>query len=311
MNFAVLIATRNRPEQLNTLLLSLRRSAKRINQVTIVSSGINVSGVVNSHQTFIPINHFHSEISGQIAQKIKGIELIPSNTEWVMFLDDDVIMSEYSIDRLIDNYLTNSDYKGVAGFGLNLNNIELRHPRALANLFLKIAGLYSGTPGAVLKSGHAEKYLGSTEAIYTQWLNGLSVWRYDQLKNYNPKFARIDYAAYEDVFFSYRISKQHKLLFTNDVDAYSQTFENFSSLSARQFKAAAYMRFLFVAENQELSKSLMLFAQIFRTLDFIISGDKTLSALKRSTYSLRIYIDLSFSALIRISPIQLLNKRYI
>ena len=311
MNFAVLIATRNRPEQLNTLLISLRSSEKRISHVTIVSSGIDVSGVVNSHQACLPINHFNSEISGQIVQKIKGIELIPSNTEWVMFLDDDVIMPEYSIDRLIDNYLTNSDYKDVAGFGLNLNNIELRQPRALANLFLKIVGLYSGTPGAVLKSGHAEKYLGSTETIYTQWLNGLSVWRYDQLKNYNPKFARIDYAAYEDVFFSYRISKQHKLLFTNDVDAYSQTFENFSSLSARQFKAAAYMRFLFVAENQELSKSLMLFAQIFRTLDFIISGDKTLSVLKRSTYSLRIYIDLSFSALIRISPIQLLNKRYI
>jgi hypothetical protein len=311
MNFAVLIATRNRPEELNTLLISLRRSARRISQVTIVSSGIDVSGVVNSHQTFIPIDHFHSEISGQIAQKIKGIELIPSNTEWVMFLDDDVIVSGNSIDRLIDNYLTNSDYKDVAGFGLNLNNIELRRPKALASLFLKIVGLYSGTPGAVLKSGHAEKYLGSTGAIYTQWLNGLSVWRYDQLKNYNPKFARIDYAAYEDVLFSYRISKQHKLLFTNDVQADSQTFEKFSSLSARQFKAAAYMRFLFVAENQELSKYLMLFAQIFRTLDFIISGDRTLSILKRSTYSLRIYIDLSFSALIRINPIQLLNKRYV
>ena len=311
MNFAVLIATRNRPEELNTLLISLRRSARRISQVTIVSSGIDVSGVLNSHQTFIPINHFHSEISGQIAQKIKGIELIPSTTEWVMFLDDDVIVSENSIDRLIDNYLTNSDYKDVAGFGLNLNNIELRRPKALANLFLKIVGLYSGTPGAVLKSGHAEKYLGSTGAIYTQWLNGLSVWRYDQLKNYNPKFARIDYAAYDDVLFSYRISKQHKLLFANDVQAVSQTFEKFSSLSARQFKAAAYMRFLFVAENQELSKYLMLFAQIFRTLDFIISGDRTLSILKRSTYSLSIYIDLSFSALIRINPIQLLNKRYV
>jgi hypothetical protein len=275
-----------------------------------VSSGIDVSGVVNSHQTFIPINHFHSEISGQIAQKIKGIDLIPSNAEWVMFLDDDVIMSEYSIDRLIDNYLTNSDYKDVAGFGLNLNNIEIRRPRALANLFLKIVGLYSGTPGAVLKSGHAEKYLSSTGAIYTQWLNGLSVWRYDQLKNYNPKFARIDYAAYEDVLFSYRISKQHKLLFTNDVSAYSQTFEKFSSLSAQQFKAAAYMRFLFVAENHELSKFLMLFAQIFRTLDFIFGGDQSLSILNRSTYSLRIYIDLVFSTFIRIDPIQLLNKRY-
>jgi hypothetical protein len=276
-----------------------------------VSSGIDVSGVVNSHQTFIPMNHFHSEISGQIAQKIKGIELMLSNTEWVMLLDDDVIMSEYSIDRLIDNYLTNLDYKDVAGFGLNLNNIQLRRPRVLANLFLKIVGLYSSTPGAILKSGHAEKYLGSTATIYTQWLNGLSVWRYDQLKNYNPKFTRIDYAAYEDVLFSYRISKQHKLLFINDVHAYSQTFEKFTSLSARQFKAAAYMRYLFVTENQELSKFLMLFAQIFRTLDFIISGDQSLSMLKRSTYSLRIYIDLIFSALIRVNPIQLLTKRYI
>jgi hypothetical protein len=311
MNFAVLIATRNRPEQLNTLLISLRKSAERINQVTIVSSGIDVSGVVNSHKTFIPINHFHSEMSGQIAQKIKGIELMLSNTEWVMLLDDDVIMSEYSIDRLIDNYLTNLDYKDVAGFGLNLNNIELRRPRVLANLFLKIVGLYSSTPGAILKSGHVEKYLGSTATIYTQWLNGLSVWRYDQLKNYNPKFTRIDYAAYEDVLFSYGISKQHKLLFIHDVHAYSQTFEKFTSLSTRQFKAAAYMRYLFVSENQELSKFLMLFAQIFRTLDFIISGDQSLSILKRSTYSVRIYIDLLFSTLIRVNPIQLLTKRYI
>lgn len=310
MNFAVLIATRNRPEQLNTLLISIRRSAKRINQVTIVSSGINVSEVVSSHQTFIPINHFHSEISGQIAQKIKGIELIPSNTEWVMFLDDDVIMLEYSIDRLIDNYLTNSDYKDVAGFGLNLNNIELRHPRALAKLFLKIVRLHSDSPGAILKSGHVQKYLDSKVNIYTQWLNGLSVWRYDVVKNYNPEFSRIDYAAYEDVLFSYRISKQHKLLFVTDIYANSQTLEKFTSLSARQFKAAAYMRFLFVAENPELSKISMLFSQFFRTLDFIMSGDQGLSIVDRTTYSLRIFIDLTFSIFTRINPIQLLNKRY-
>jgi len=311
MNFAVLIATRNRPEQLNSLLISLRKSAKRINQVTIVSSGIDVSGVVNSHQNFFPINHFHSEISGQIAQKIKGIELILSNTEWVMLLDDDVVMQENSIENLIDRYLTNPEYKNVAGFGLNLNNIEFKAPGTLAKLFLKIVGLYSDTPGAILKSGHAQRYLCTAQEIYTQWLNGLSVWRYDQLKNYNPKFTRIDYAAYEDVLFSYRISKQHKLLFINDVHVSSQTFEKFTSLSTRQFKAAAYMRFLFVAENQELSKFLMLFAQIFRTLDFIISGDQSLSILKRSTYSVRIYIDLLFSTLIRVNPIQLLTKRYV
>ena len=310
MNFAVLIATRNRPEQLYTLLISLRSSEKRISHVTIVSSGIDVSGVVNSHQAFLPINHFNSEISGQIVQKIKGIELIPSNTEWVMFLDDDVIMPEYSIDRLIDNYLTNSDYKDVAGFGLNLNNIELRHSRALANRFLKIVGLHADTPGAILKNGHAQKYLGTTETIYTQWLNGLSVWRYGELKNYNPKFSRIDYAAYEDVLFSYRVSKRNQLLFASDVYANSQTFEKFSSLSVQQFKAAAYMRFLFVAENQELSKILMLFAQVFRTLDFIRSGDQGKSVLCRIWHSVKILFDLFFAIITRVKPLQLLNKRY-
>jgi hypothetical protein len=310
MNFAVLIATRNRPEQLNTLLMSLRRSAKRISQVTIVSSGIDVSGVVNSHQTFIPINYFSSDISGQIAQKVKGVELLPSNTEWAMFLDDDVVIPEYSINNLIDNYLTNSEYKDVDGFGLNLNNIELRRPSALAKFLLKIVGLHSDTPGAILKSGHAQKYLGTTDAIYTQWLNGLSVWRYDKVKNYDPKFSRIDYAAYEDVLFSYRVSKQNKLLFAADVYANSQTFEKFSSLSAQQFKAAAYMRFLFVAENQELSKNLMLFSQIFRTLDFIRIGDQGTSALCRIWHSVKILFDLFFAIITRVKPLQLLNKRY-
>lgn len=310
MNFAILIATRNRPEQLNTLLISLSKSARRINLVTIISSGIDVSDVVNSHRTFLSINYFNCVVSGQIAQKTMGIELIPSSIEWVLFLDDDVVISENSIDNLIDNYLNKSEYGDVAGFGLNLNNIELRRSKPLTNLFLKIVGLHSNTPGKILKSGHVQKYLDSDKDVYCQWLNGLSVWRANQLKNYYSKFSKIDYAAYEDVIFSYRVSKQYKLLFAAGVYANSQTVEKFSSLSARQFKAAAYMRFLFVAENQELSKFLMLFAQIFRTLDFIKSGDQSLSIVNRSICSLKIFSDLVFSILTRTSPVQLLNKRY-
>lgn len=310
MSFAVLIATRNRPAQLNTLLFSLRSSAKRISLVTIVSSGIDVSDVVDSHRTFLSIHYLNSVVAGQIAQKAQGIELIPPNIEWVLFLDDDLVISESSINNLIDNYLNNSEYRDVAGFGLNLNNIELRRSKAFVNLFLKIVGLHSNTPGIILKSGHAQSYLGSKRRIYTQWLNGLSVWRYDQLIKYNPIFTKIDYAAYEDVMFSYRVAKQHRLLFANDVYANSQILEKFSSLSAKQFTAAAYMRFLFVVENQELSKFLMLFAQIFRTIDFIKNGDQNLSVGNRTTHSLRIFIDLVFSILTRIKPIQLLNKRY-
>ena len=310
MNFAVLIATRNRPQQLNTLLISLSKSVNRISQVTIVSSGENVSEIINNHRSYLPLTYFHSEISGQIAQKMKGIELISSNTDWVLFLDDDLVISDDAINNLIDNYLNNSKYKDVAGFGLNLNNIELRHQSKFIALFLKLVGLYSDTPGIILKNGHAQKYLDSNNDIYTQWLNGLSVWRFNLLKNYNPKFSTIDYAAHEDVLFSYKISKQYKLLFIAGVYANNQHHEKYLSSSATQFKAAAYMRYLFVVENKELSKLLMLVAQFFRTLDFIISGEPSRSLFYRTLYSVKILFDLLFTTFTRVEPLQLLTKRY-
>ena len=310
MNFAVLIATRNRPEQLNTLLSSLSKSVNRISQVTIVSSGTNVSEIINNHCPYLPLTYLHSEISGQIAQKMKGIELISSNTDWVLFLDDDLVISEDAIDNLIDNYLNNSKYKDVAGFGLNLNNIELRGQNKFMSLFLKLVGLHSDTSGMILKNGHAQRYLDSNNDIYTQWLNGLSVWRFNLLKNYNPKFSRIDYAAYEDVIFSYKISKQYKLLFIAGACANNQHYEKYSSLSASKFKAAAYMRYLFVVENKELSKLLMLFAQFFRTLDFIRGGEPSKSLFYRTLYSVKILLDLLFATLTRVEPLRLLTKRY-
>ena len=94
MKFAVLIATRNRPQQLNTLLGSLSKSVDRISQVTIVSSGENISEIINNHRPYLPLTYFHSEISGQIAQKMKGIELISSKTDWVLFLDDDLVIPD-------------------------------------------------------------------------------------------------------------------------------------------------------------------------------------------------------------------------
>ena len=90
---------------------------------------------------------------------MKGIELISSKTDWVLFLDDDLVIPDDAIDNLIDNYLNNSKYEDVAGFGLNLNNIELRRQSRFMAFFLKLVGLHSDTPGIILKNGHAQRYL--------------------------------------------------------------------------------------------------------------------------------------------------------
>lgn len=310
MNLAVIIATRNRPKQLNNLIRSLSDSKTRISQVIIISSGLNVSTIVNHYQELLPLTHFHSEIAGQMFQKIKGIQLISADIDWVMFLDDDVVIWNDAIDTLINDYLKDSKYKDVGGFGLNLTNMRMRKDIKILNKVLKLIGLHSDTPGVVLKNGHVQKYLNSKTDVYTQWLNGLSVWRFDLLKNYNPKFSRIDYAAYEDVFFSYKVSKQCRLLFAAQVYAHNQNSENYIPLTSSQFKAGAYMRFLFVVENKELSTILMIITHFFRTLDFIRCGDPSRSIFYRTKYSVKILSDLVFATTTKAEPLQLLTKRY-
>jgi len=258
----------------------------------------------------LPLTYFHSEIAGQMFQKMKGIQLIASDIDWVLFLDDDVVIWNDAIDILINNYLKNSKYKDVGGFGLNLGNIKMRNNAKIFNGLLKFIGLYSDNPGIILKNGHAQKYLNSKTNIYTQWLNGLSVWRFDLLKNYNPKFSKIDYAAYEDVFFSYKVSKQCRLLFAAKVYAHNQNSENFTPLTSSQFKAGAYMRYLFVVENKELSAFLMLGTHFFRTLDFIRCGDPSKSIFYRTIHSVKILFDLIFATITQAEPLRLLSKRY-
>jgi hypothetical protein len=310
MRLAVLIATKNRPVQLNTLLCSLQQSKNRINQVIIVSSGSEVSEIIESYRYSLNIIHSHSKVSGQIYQKIEGLKLLDKHIDWVLFLDDDLTISKVAIDDLIDGYLHNPKYKDVGGFGLNLSNIELRSHSYFSNYVLKLIGFKSQKPGTILKSGHAQKYLDSKNDIYTQWLNGLSVWRSELLHHYKYNFSRVDYAAYEDVIFSYRASREMRLMFASRIYAENQGLEKFKPLITSQFKAGAYMRFLFVVENNEFSKISMLISQLFRTLDFTINGDPAHSVFYRAVYSFNILVDLIKASIINKNPVALLVEKY-
>ena len=310
MSIAILVATKNRPDKLTKLLESLTPSANYISQTVIVSSGQNISQVIADFKDSLNIKHLHSKVSGQITQKIEGIKYIDERNSWVLFLDDDITISKEAIDTLLNNYLTTPKFIDVKGFGLRINNLEFRKYTKKQIMILRVFGLYSDRGGSVLKSGHAQTYQNSLEDIETEWLNGISAWRAESLRSYSSRFPEINYAAYEDVIYSYRISRKNRLLFASSVSVVNQDLEIYTPLTLTQYKAGSYMRYLFVSENKNLSKSNLLIAQLFRSIDFTINGDLSMPKAIRFAKTFLIWWDLCLAILIKTDPIKLLNKRY-
>ena len=310
MSIAILVATKNRPDKLTKLLESLTPSANYISQTVIVSSGQNISQVIADFKDSLNIKHLHSKVSGQITQKMEGIKHIDEKISWVLFLDDDITISKDAIDTLINKYLKNPIFIDVNGFGLKINNLEFKKYTKVQIMVMRVFGLYSDKSGSVLESGHAQTYQNSLEDIETEWLNGISAWRAESLRSYSSRFPEINYAAYEDVIYSYRISRKNRLLFASSVSVVNQDLEIYTPLTLNQYKAGSYMRYLFVSENKNLSKSNLLIAQLFRTIDFTINGDLSMPKAIRFAKTFLIWWDLCLATLIKTDPIKLLNKRY-
>ena len=310
MQIAILIATKDRPEKLDRLLLSITHSEQHIRQVVIVSSGNSISNIVKRYSDLINLKHIHSEISGQIHQKSIGIQAIEGGINWVLFLDDDVTLPVNSLDVLVSNYLVNPKFAKVFAFGLKIEGIKYRKYSWFTKLILLLFYLYSNQKGKVLGSGHAQIYQDSLTDIETQWVNGISVWRIETLQSYGFISSKLSYSAYEDVIFSYRVSRDHPIIFASKVIVKSQDSEEIQPITLNQFKSGSYMRYFFVTKYPDLSRIKLLIAQLLRSVQFTLFGDKTLSGIIRFKHSVHIWFDLLRAFLFKIDPTFLLNKRF-
>jgi len=309
-DLCLLIATKDRQLNLNNLLDSISKSSLLPAKVIVVYAGTDISQIVNKYVSQISIEVIYSPVASQVSQKLIGINSLDQNAAWVLFLDDDIILPMDSLSILVNKYIRNPNLKDVYGFGLKVINLEFRKLTFKQQLFLRPFGLYSNKSGSVLKSGHVQNYQELLKDTETQWLNGASAWKSEILKDYSTGFSKIDYAAYEDVIFSYKVSKSNRLYFASSVTVINQNIENHRPLTFTQFKAGAYMRYLFVKTNKELSVNKLLFAQLVRNIDFIKNGDPNISILSRFIKSSFIWIDLLLDVITKKNPVNLLTKRY-
>jgi glycosyltransferase involved in cell wall biosynthesis len=303
MKIAILISTRNRPEQLDALLNSISLLEVKPAQVVISSSGSSVSSVIDKYKHHFLVTHVHSELYGQIRQKMLGIQAIENCIQWTIFLDDDVLLPKNTLRKLNDfiQLRVRQSSSNLLGIGFrtpsttNLKGTS-KAKKILARFFL----LDSKNLGDVLASGHPVSYVDSTDTISTRWLNGISAWSHNCLKNYGSDFLESRYSAYEDVFFSYGQSKLGELIFTPSIEIEFQS-SLITDLSQQSvFKAASFWRLKFVLNHPELSNYKFLWSQVGRSLFFLANSKRTFSGFALGAYTtISIFIEIVFQLVIK------------
>lgn len=291
-DLCVLIATKDRKNELNELLSSISSSTLVPKKILIVSSGSNISHLKSKDFQNIDLEIIHSDISGQSIQKSIGINLLSNNYEWILFLDDDVILESSTLEILYNEYITNPIFKSYLGFGLGITNRGARNQNRAFKYVLRQFNLFSDTPGSITKSGHAQSYLDHGAQIEVDWLNGISAWNSKVLFNYSSQQTPIPYSAYEDVAFSYKVSKNHKLLFIPRAKVRNQKMEGGSPLTVNQFVCGGYSRYKFVFNNAELSKKWLLVTQIIRGADFIFRKNQNCKISTRVGVAIKLWTSL-------------------
>ena len=305
-SFAILIPTRNRPKELSILLRSIQKSTRLPEQVVVIASGQNVAHILDEFSKSLEITYLHTEVTGQIAQKRLGVDLVSKEVDWCLFLDDDLILGESALDLAL-SAARSYEKRDIIGIGLSLPPLS----RALnaSKVNKKLLGLFklsSSRPGEVLSSGHATSYLQETSVTETQWLNGASMWKLEHAKNYGIGLPSTPYAACEDLIFSYPLSKQGTLIYVPESKLRFQESQLSDFDSFEVLRAASYWRYYFISKNQGLSFRWFFLSQIIRSLYAIKKAKvKRLGLLLEL---LRLHFNLVLNHFAGVSPNVLLNE---
>jgi len=309
LNFSILIATKNRPKELALLLDSITKSTVLPSKLVIVFSGTDINQIIAKYIPILNIKLIRSEIESQIFQKSKGIESLKINDGWVLFLDDDVLIDNKTIEILVNQYIFNEKYSLYVGFGLAIKNIKNRNLNLLSKLLLYVFKLYSFKPGAITKSGHPQSYLHQNFDCDVSWLNGISLWRSDVLQTYINNDLIVDHSSYEDVIFSYSLNKRYKLRFVSDAIVTSQMQMVSQITSSRQFIYGSYLRYYFVDKNKEFSKYWLLMAQILRSIEYIFVTKDEFSFYSKIKIALDVWFSLFHASINKTAGIELIRSK--
>lgn len=206
MKIGFVVPTKNRPREMERLLLSLEAQAVRPQAVVIVDGGAtSLDACLEMHKRF-PIKYILEKSSITEARN-RGVEELERDIDIIGFLDDDLVFEPGSLDAMLDFWSKADDRVGGAGF--NITNHSVRRK---GNVLKWPFFLDSKAPGQMLRSGYNTPYCPVAKTQKVSWLyGGATLWRRKVLETYRFDEWYEGYGLMEDIDFSYNVSKKFDL----------------------------------------------------------------------------------------------------
>lgn len=265
MKISIVIPTKDRYWSLKKTILFLEKNKFFFDELIIVDSSLTekkkIENLCNNSKIKIKLLHSRPSIS---LQRNLGLKKVNKTSDFVMFLDDDIIFYKNSLIEM-KKFLKSLD-KMIIGVGFNL--ITKKKPIFLdkikkSKLFEKL-NLYSSSPGRVVNSGWHTIGFNHKKNINVQWLPTCSsLFRTKFLKNINFDVFFSGYSYLEDLDFSYRVGKlgilticaKAKYVHKNEIERSSYNFG----------KREVVNRYYFVLKNK-LNFNNFLFNALLRSI---------------------------------------------
>lgn len=256
-DLAILVPTKDRPEQLRDLFDSLVRQTMPVGRVVVVDGGVSVRDVVMGYTDRLPVEHYVCQPPGQIRQRNMGISLLDHRTPLIASMDDDIVFEADAVEQMIAFW--NRVEPETAAVAFN----QINTPREPDTWLRRLFRLSGPEPGRVMRSGFTTSNNPADADHRADWVSGgAAVWRLDVLQQNPRRELPSRWAIGEDVIFSFRISRTHPMYVCAASRVRHEHVFDYGVKRRERFhgKTQTLWLFHFVESNPELSMPAFLWA---------------------------------------------------
>jgi GT2 family glycosyltransferase len=208
---AFVVATRDRPAELDRLWRSLLAQSRLPNEVVIVDASARPAPPADPARAPVRLLYLTTPVASATRQRNLGIGAVGPGVDLVGFLDDDTVLEENAVAEIVRVFDEYGPELGGAAFNL-VNHPPLDLAALKWTPFAEALGLYARRGGAVTASGF-QTMIGRVEAtVWTEWLSTCaSVWRREIFRGHRFDEWYSGYSYLEDLDFSYRVGRAYRL----------------------------------------------------------------------------------------------------
>lgn len=287
------VATKDRPLELQNMLKSLDSQSYKPDQIVIVDGSEQPVNDVVQEFSHLPIYYLRCLPPSAAKQRNVGIGAVAPDMTLIGFLDDDVKLEVDSLGTMMNYFEKSEDNIGGAAFNM-VNHPRLHAPYLKSLPIVEKLGLYSKQKGVVLPSGFHTMIGYIMQDIFAQWLpTGATVWRKSIFDEYFFDEWFKGYSYLEDLDFSYQVGKQFGLVVVAKAKYYHYPASSGRGSGYIFGKREVENRLYFVRKHRELSLPkcyLALFVRMVLSLSLAIK-EQRIAYLQRALGNIAGFVD--------------------